>query len=208
MAIEESTTLIVQSLSGDASRGGWQATASFANDQEEAAYSRHVEIYNKSEGGGTWEDNYKISIDGNMLPQNVTFDRRQSQTSVIISTSDTFLANAGLQGIYFVDRTHASAPYNPHQIENLNLGKIIKHIIEGHTNIADSIPGGWVDTAGIDTLHSTTVDVYTVRRSNSIWQTLDQVAQNEFYVRYFTKDDRLIYERHPQFKAALPDPTG
>lgn len=205
MAIEESTNLIIQSLSGDATKGGWQASASFANDQEKALYARHVEIYNKLEGGGVWEDNYKISIDGSILPQSVVFDRRQSQTSVTISTSDTFLSNAGFQGVYFVDRSFVNPPYNPHQIENLNLGKVIKHIVEGHTNIADSVPGGWVDTFGIDTLHSTSIDVITVRNSNSIWQTLETVAKNEFYVRYFTKQDKLIYEPHPQYKAVLPD---
>lgn len=202
MAIEPSTTLIISTINGDADRGGWQVNANFANDHDEAVYGRRVEFYALPEGGGVWEENYKQIINGSLLPQNLIYDRRQSQTAVIVSTSDVFLNNAGLQGIYF---TEQSNPQNPHQITGLNLGKIVKHIVEQHTNISTQTAGGWVDTTGIDIVNSTSVDVYTVRQSNSIWQTIADIASNEFYVRYFTKQDRLIYEQHPQFKSAVLD---
>lgn len=204
MTVESTNTLIVQSVDASADRGGWQITASFANDMDEAVFGRRTDVFIHGEGGGVWEDDKKAMIHGSMIPQSVAFTRRQSDTPVVISTSDYFLQNAGHQGIYFTNTTPST---NPHQIPGLNLGKIVKHIIEQHTNISIATAGGWVDTSGIDIVNSTSVDVYTVRQSNSIWSTIQNIASNEFYVRYFTKDDRLIYERHPQFAAVLPDPT-
>lgn len=204
VSLKSSNVLVIQSVDASADRGGWQVTASFANDQADAEYGRRADIFVHCEGGGVWEEAKKAIIHGSIIPQSVSFTRRQSDTPVIISTSDVFLQNAGHQGIYFSNTTPST---NPHQIPGLNLGKIVEHIIEQHTNISIETAGGWVDTSGIDTVNSTSVDVYTVRQSNSIWSTIQNIASNEFYVRYFTKDDKLIYERHPQFADVLPDPT-
>lgn len=204
MTIETSTSLIIQAVDASADRGGWQVTASFANDHDEAVFGRRTDIYVLPEGDGVWEEDKKVVINGSMIPQSVSFTRRQSDTPVIISTSDVFLNTAGHQGIYFTNTTPST---NQHQIPNLNLGKIVEHLVEQHTNISIETAGGWVDTSGIDTVNSTSVDVYTVRQSNSIWSTIETIASNEFYVRYFTKNDKLIYEPHPQFAAVLPDPT-
>jgi hypothetical protein len=204
MPIEQTTTLVPATLDGSAGRGGWQITGGFANDQAVADFSRHAQVYLKPEGGGSWEDDYKLAISGSILPKTLVFDRRQSNTEVTIATSDVFLQNAGLQGIYFSEQP---SPENPHQMTDLTLGKIVYHIITEHTNIADVTPGGWVDVSGIDRTNSTSVDVYTVRRSDSIWNSIAEIASNEFYVRYFTKNDELIYEPHPQYRASLPSPT-
>ena len=202
--IEDTYQLSFQDITGDASSGGWQVNSNMISDQEEVEFGRHVELYTLIEGGGLWDSDYRLSFSGSMMPQNLTFSQGASSLSVVLATSDMFLNNAGLQGIYFSEQ---ATPANPHQITDLNLGKIVEHIVEQHTNIADSTPGGWVDTARIDTLTSTSVDVYSVRSSNSIWQTIADIAENEFYVRYFTKEDKLVYESHPQFKATLSDVT-
>lgn len=204
MVIENTIDLIIQDVNGDVDKGGWYATASFANNQEDAVYGRHAELFVLVEGGGSWAESSKLALSGSITPQTMRFTRRQSNTSVVIATTDAFLSNAGLQGIYFSEQP---APANPHQMTDLNLGKIVQHIIRDHTNIADSTPGGWVDISGIDILHSTSVDVYTVRQSNSIWSAIADIASNEFYVRYFNLKDEFIYDQHPQFKASLPDPT-
>jgi len=204
MPIEQSTSLIIQTVDASADAGGWQVTAAFANDQEEAVYGRRVNIFNHLEGDGVWEEDRQLLIAGSMIPQSVTWTRAQSQTPIIISTSHIFLQNAGHQGIYF---TNVSPSTNPHQIPGLTLGAIVRHLVNEHTNISIQTAGGWVDTTGIDVAGSTSVNVYTVRQSNSMWQTIENIASNEFYVRYFTKKDRLIYERHPQFKTTLPTPT-
>ncbi len=182
MSIENSTAFILQSIEGDGLRGGWQATGSFANDQDEAVFGRQVDIYALGEGDGVFIDDAILTLRGSILPQSVRFDIRQSGTEFTVATTDNFLSNSGLQGIYFTD---TDPPTNPHQYTDLRLGTIVKHIIEQHTNIsstanvqntdgtASSSPiGGWVDTSGIDIITSTKVDVFTVRQSNSIWQTI------------------------------------
>lgn len=213
MAIEPSTTLILESIEGDGERGGWQATASFANDQDEAVYGRRVDVYWLPEGDGLWAGSSLIGISGSILPQSVRWDIRQSFTPVTITTSNFFLDNSALRGIYFTDNDPVT---NPHQYADLRLGAIVKHIIEQHTNIsstgviqnddgtfsATSI-GGWADTSNIDTIFSTKVEAFTKRQSNSLWQAIKDIAQNEFYVAYFGKDDSFNYEPHPVFKQTL-----
>lgn len=203
MSIDKTTNLQFGTIEGSASKGGWQANCSFANSQALVEYGRHAQLFVKAEGGGGWQPNERLALDGSILPNTLTADRKQSNLDVLVSTSDVFLSNAGLQGIYFTNILFT----NPHQIQNLNLGKIIRHIVKEHTNITTYTPGGWVDISGIDTIFSTSVDVYTVRQSNSIWSTIEDIASNEFYVRYFTKQDKLIYEPHPQFKSTLPPPV-
>lgn len=205
MAIEEVTELIPSSIEGSADRGGWQASCVVHNNQDLVPYGRRAELSLLPEASGTWMDDYYLALHGSLLPESLNFNYKRSDLTVMLSTSHVFLENAGLQGIYFVDQAYVAGPtYNPHQIAGLNLGKIVQHIVEQHTNISIATAGGWVDTSGIDTTNSTTVDVYTVRENNSIWQALQRIADNEFYTRYFTKDDRLIYDVHPQFRSVIP----
>lgn len=214
MTIENSTNLILQTVEGDGERGGWQGTGSFANAQANAVYGRRTDIYFTPEGDGVWEDDPVLGLRGAIIPQSTRFNIRQSHTTIAIATTDFFLANAGLQGIYFTD---VDPPTHPHQYADLRLGTIVKHIIEQHTNISSTAfvqnsdgtfstdpVGGWADTSNIDTIVSTKVDVYTVRQSNSLWQTIKDIARNEFYVAYFTKRDEFIYEPHPVFAAVTP----
>lgn len=213
MPIEPSTTLILESIDGDGDRGGWQATASFANDQDEAVYGRRVDVYWLPEGDGIWADASLIGISGSILPQSVRWDIRQSATQVTITTSNFFLDNAALRGIYFTDTNPVT---NPHQSTDLRLGAIVKHIVEQHTNIsstafvqnddgtfsADPI-GGWSDTSDIDVVFSTKVAAFTRRQNNSLWQAIKEVGINEFYVAFFGKDDAFHYVPHPVFKSVL-----
>jgi hypothetical protein len=191
--------LLFDSIEGDSETGGWTASCSSLNAQNIAEYGRHVSIYHCPEGGGRWSDDYLLALDGTMFPKSIRWDRGQSATDVVVSTSHAFLQNAGVQGIYF---SRQSSPSNPHQMTNLTLGRIVYHIVRYHTNLAD-----WVDLSGIDVEGSTAVDVYTVRESNSIWDTLKSIASNEFYVVYFTRTDRLMYRPHPMFDAAPPPPV-
>ncbi len=213
MAIENNTNFILQSIEGDGTRGGWQATGSFANDQDEAVYGRRMDTYFTAEGSGSFEPDPVLGLRGNLIPQSVRFDIRESGTETLIVTTDNFLNNAGLQGIYF---TNPAVVTHPHEYLDLRLGTIVKHIIEQHTNISSTafvqntdgtfstnLVGGFVDTSGIDLIFTTKVDVFTVRQSNSLWQAIKKIAKNEFYVAYFTKRDEFIYEPHPVFKATL-----
>jgi hypothetical protein len=129
MSIVDTDRFIIQSIEGDADRGGWQATGYFANEQAVAVYQRRAFVNYLPEGGGVWEAVSSVGLAGSILPQSVRFDRRLSQTQVTVSTADAFLNNAGLQGIYFVED---ATPTNPHQVTGLTLGSIIQHIIEQH----------------------------------------------------------------------------
>lgn len=217
MPIEATTTFIIQTINANAQRGGWQASGWFANDQDKAVYSRRVDIYITPEGNGVWIAPALLALTGNELPQSVRFDYKQSQTPITVATSDVFVQNAGLQGIYF---TQQAVVTNPHQYVDLRLGTMIKHVIEQHTNISSTAVvqnadgtfsatpvGGWVDTSGIEITNSTAVSVFTVKQNNSMWDALKKIASNEFYVVYMTKNDEFIYEQHPQFKAVLPAVT-
>lgn len=212
-SIENNTNFILDSIEGDGDRGGWQANARLANDQSEAIFERRTDIYWTPEGDGVWADEPILGITGSIIPQSVRFDIRQSGTTFTVVTTDNFLAISGLQGIYFSD---TDPPTNPHQYADLRLGAIIKHIIEQHSNISSTGTiqntngtdsgnpiGGWVDTSNIDTVFTSKVNVYTVRQSNSLWQALKQIAANEFYVVYMSKDDKFNYEPHPVFKTVL-----
>lgn len=201
MSLEISTSLQIESVDASADRGGWQINATFLNDFEEAQYGRREETYILGAGLGVWEPAKHLVINGSMFPQSVSFTKRQSSTPILISTSDYYLNNAGHQGIYF---SNVSPSTNPHQIPGLTLGAIVRHIVEQHCNISIQSASGWADTTGIDVANSTSVEVYTVRQSNSMWATIENIASNEFYVRYFTKKDRLIYEPHPQFRTVIP----
>jgi hypothetical protein len=152
-----------------------------------------------------------------MFPQNVKFDIRQSQTQVNVATSDAFLNQRGLQGIY---NQNVAVVTQPHQYLNMRLGKIVKHIVEQHCNVSSTgfvqntdgtfsvnPIGGWVDTTDIDETTSTRADLFTVRQTNSIWQKIKEIADNEFYVRYMTKKDEFVYRQHPAFLTVLQTVT-
>jgi hypothetical protein len=217
------TRFIPGSISGTANKGGWLADGSFANDQFNMQYGRRMEIWVRPEGGGVWEEDAHLCLRGSCVPASVRFDFQQSASQATVCTTDSFLGMAGLQGLYFADPSKfdtPAAPDNTHQYDPLNLGIIIKHILEQHTNISSTAfvqnsdgtysatpVGGWVDTSHIDTVDSTTVDVYSVSQSSSIWNTCRAIGANEFYVLYFDKQDVVRYEPHPMFAAVLPEPA-
>jgi hypothetical protein len=223
MPIEATTRFLANTIEGSIDRGGWQATGSFVNDQGAADYGRRVDIYFTPEGGGVWEPTATLGLRASILPQTVRFDYGQSATEVTISTTDIFLQNAALQGIFFADPTKLSPPTavtNPHQYDPLNLGIIVKHIIEQHTNVSSTGVvqnsdgtfsanpiGGWVDTSDIDVTNSTTVDVFTVRQTASLWRTIQAIGANEFYIAKMTRHDEFSYNPNPMFEAVLPSFT-
>lgn len=196
--------VVPSTIRAAANQGGWQADCRIINDQALMTYGRKTDIYVRGQAGGSWMPDSVPALNGSMFPQALSFNRRQSIGSVVVATTDWWLRNAALQGIYF---SQQASPQNPHQIVDLRLGTIIYHILTEHTNCTKATPGGWVNIDRLDTVNSTSVNVYTVRQSNSIWDVLKKIADNEFYVRYFTKQDYFVYEPHPQFRDSIPDPV-
>ena len=116
--------------------------------------------------------------------------------------------------------------------ERMTMGRIVRHLLGyydtlgvppatnpdwvAHTNFvyhATQNPHGWMTLDYVTTEPfawpgtpdgSMRVDRYIVRESKNLWQTLRQIANNEFFVAYFDKHDRFHYKRHPMFAASPP----
>ena len=116
--------------------------------------------------------------------------------------------------------------------ERMTMGRIVRHLLGfydtlgvppatnpdwvAHTNLvyhATENPQGWIDLSNVTTapfadpanLEGTMrVDRYIVRETNNLWQTIRQIATNEFFVAYFDKNNSFHYMRHPMYGAVLP----
>ena len=204
--------MVVSSIVGDVDTGGWTANCQLLNDQATAEYGRHVLVWHRTQESGVWPPGYAIALNASIVPKAVNWDRRMSSTEILLGTSHVFLQNAGLQGLFFTDQAHVDPvpvppdAFDQHEIVTMTLGSIVKHIVEKHTNISQAA-GGWVNTDYVQVANSTLVNVRTVRESNSIWSTLKEIGDTEFFVVFFRKDDTLVYDCHPQFAAVLADVT-
>ncbi len=136
----------------------------------------------------------------------------------------------GFQDLLASPRTHYHQFSNASH--NMTMGRIVQHILGyydnlgappatnpdwvAHTNFvyhATQNPHGWISLDYVTTTPfawpgtpdgSMTVERYIVRESKNLWQTIRQIATNEFFVAYFDKWDRFHYERHPMFAASPP----
>lgn len=119
--------------------------------------------------------------------------------------------------------------------ERMTMGRIVRHLLGyyddignppatnpdwvAHTNLvyhAAENPHGWIDLSGVTVepfadpgnLDGTMrVNRYNIRETNNLWETIRQIARNEFFVAYFNKENTLYYTRHPMYSASLPDPV-
>lgn len=195
----------IQSITGDADRGGWEASLVALQDTDAISKWQEVQIPFRFYSQG-WDSDWRTGIIGHALPLGFDFDRLLSGSRFSMSTSNRFLENASLQGIPFADQSVCGAgPFNDHQILNMRIGHIVKHILEYHTNISTTTnPEGWVDTSDIDITNSTRVNRLNVHQTNNIWAALQELARFEFYYIYFSKDNAVHYVPHPMFSAVLP----
>lgn len=119
--------------------------------------------------------------------------------------------------------------------ERMTMGRIVRHILGyydqlgappatnpdwvAHTNLvyhATQNPHGWITLDGVTTEPfdavanpegSMRVDRYNVRESKNLWETIRQIAKNEFFVAYFDKENTFHYKRHPMYATVLPNPV-
>lgn len=201
--------VLIENVIADAEKGGWEATLRAFQDTDAIVKWQAVALafrYHSPEG---WDEDERTALIGHALPQGLTFDFPTSEARFNVATSHRFLEAMSVQGIGFADQSVAgAAPYNDHQILNLRLGHIIEHILEEHSNISITTnPEGWVDTSDIDTTNSTRVNRYNFHATDNAWRALQQVARNEFYYLYFSKDNHVHYIPHPMFDAVLPTPV-
>lgn len=195
----------INRIDGDIQRGGWQISGKVLNDADAIDENERVQVFVRTKADGGWDMNYMRRFVGFALPQNIRRHHDRSEMSFIASTSDAYLKRGRVQGIYF---TEQAAPSNEHQIANLNSGRIVNHLIDGHTNMGPSTPApnGWVNLDDIDITNSADLTVLALHEG-IIWERIRQLAENEFYICYFDKEDQFHYIPHPAFNAVLPAVT-
>lgn len=120
-------------------------------------------------------------------------------------------------------------------IERMTMGRIVRHLLGyydslgvppttnpdwvAHTNLVFSAahnPHGWITLDNVTTIPfadpaalngSMRVNRYIVRETDNLWSSIRQIAQNEFFVAYFDKQDNFYYMRHPMYATVLPTPV-
>lgn len=199
------TDVQISRISADIGRGGWEIRGTAYNDADMISENERLQIFVRAKMEGDWDPAWIQRFVGYCLPQNIKRYHDQSRMEFIAHTSDAYLRRGRVQGIYF---TEEAAPANEHQITNMNSGKIIDHIIDDHTNMGPNTPApnGWVDITDIDETNSADLTVLSLHEG-IIWERIKQLAENEFYVAYFSKDDHFHYIPHPTFDAVLPAVT-
>lgn len=192
-------------INADISRGGWQVRGTVYNDANAITENQEVEIFLNAKTDGIWDLNFLKRFQGYALPQSIRRFHDRSTMEFVAYTSDAYLKRGRVQGIYFI--RHA-APSNAHQIAGMTSGHIVEHLIDGHTNMGPSTPApnGWVNIDDIDLTNSADLTVLALHEG-IIWERIKQLAENEFYVCYFSKDDYFHYIPHPCFNTPLPTAT-
>ena len=198
----------ITSVMGDAAKGGWEAQLQTYQDTDAIEKYQTVALPFRYYSPAGWDEDARMGLIGHALPLAFDFSFPFSTARFNIATSHRFLENASLQGMGYQDQSTCSPAYNDHQIADMRIGHIIEHIIEEHCNISTTTnPEGWVDTSGIDTINSTRVNRYNVHATNNMWPALQQIARNEFYYIYFSRDNALHYIPDPMFDAVPPVPV-
>jgi hypothetical protein len=216
----------IRQISGSISSRGWTCEFESLNDTDLFEENQNIAI--------TWspyQGKERQAFRGYITSRRVSFTGSQSVTRYTANTTNVLLQGGWLQGIYFKD-VGATGRANYHEFDNtyhLTMGRMILHILGymdelavpdtwlSHTNVAyhaTGNPAGWVDTSGIeDTVFDTAtnpegsmrVDSYIVDETDNLWNTIQGIAANEFFVAYFDKADRIHYRRHPMFALSTPD---
>ena len=199
------TDVEILSISADVDRGGWSVRGTVYNDADAIDENERIQLFLKAKVDGVWDLNFLKRFQGYALPQSIRRYHDRSTMDFVAHTSDAYLKRGRVQGIFF---TINAAPSNDHQIAGMTSGHIVEHLIDGHTNMGPSTPApnGWVDITDIDKTNSADLNVLALHEG-IIWERIKQLAENEFYINYFSKDDHFHYIPHPTFNAPLPAVT-
>lgn len=174
-SLNVSDSLVLRHISGNASRGGWEALFSVMSDTD--LFSLYQEITFTMDpifGGVKWPTT--LVFHGHAIPKQYSFAHDGSLTELSARTSDAFLESGWLQGVHFVD-VDAAGRANYHQfdsvtgaVERLTLGRLVRHILGyddtlgvppgtnpdwvAHCNLvydAAHNPHGWIDLDSVET---------------------------------------------------------
>lgn len=202
-----------QSLSGDLRRGGYIVTGQLVGDTDGLQYGQNVQLQGRSGAGGALDAAYRTFLDGHCLnaPDNLQFDKYTSQATLNIGTMDNLLKGY-LQDIGFTDQ---ASPQNAHQITDMVIADIAEHILRRHCNAiydASLTPEGVVTALDINTTDSTPVSLRNVRKSNNLWQRVQEIGggetAGEFFRVWFDRQNKLYYQPAPAFWSTPPTAIG
>jgi len=197
--------LEVSNIVGDGEAGGYSASFSFYNDQAAPQLMRQIEFYHRNFSRVTWEAADRLAFRGVLTPQSLDASRSASRVTAIAHTYHHPLGQIPLSGCSF---ENSAAGAHNHQINGLNLGKVIEHLSTEHVTITGGIDisqvetTSWADPGATD--GTSPLTVYVVRESASLWQAMRNVADDEFFILYFDRLNRLVYKQHPQFASTTP----
>lgn len=205
--------LIPLTLNGDLQRGGWQLSGRVGGDTDAVAYGQNWQITGRS--GSDWYDHdWREAFNGHIIssPDNLQFDRYNSQAQISAGTMDNLIAGESLQDIGF---TAQATPVNDHQITDMNLAKIIDHIIRRHCNAiyhATTMPDGVITELDIDTINSVLLERYNVSKSDNMWRSMQAIAGGEeaceFYRVWFNRHNEFFDQPAPAFWSSPPTSKG
>lgn len=206
------SAFIPQRLNGSLSRGGWICTGQLVADTDALERGRNVQLLARSTAGGWRDPAYRPFFEGHVIdpPDQIRFDKFSSSAAVQIGTADALL-HGYLQDIGFSEN---SSPSNEHQITGLQMSDMIDHILRRHCNAvydATRTPDGVVTSLTLDS-GSVAVAMRNVRKSNSLWQRVQEIGggerAGEFWISYFRRDNSFRYQPHPAFKGSPPASEG
>lgn len=241
MALTDISNYIeIQNISASVDQGGWECRFRAKQDTDICDINQEILI--------DWRGGFdgppgpeRLGFKGYVMPTRITVNLTGSEAEFIAKTTHGYLQEMWLQGISFAEvdaRNHyhefsdtaAECPAEDMGYE-LNLGKIVKHILGyydtcadigpewvAHTNLVKDMvhnPNGWISLDGVETSTwgpantggSMATSIYIVRETSNLWSRLQEIARNEFFTIQFDKLDNLYYRRHPMFEAVLPDPV-
>lgn len=206
------SAFIPQRLNGSLSRGGWVCTGQLIADTDALERGRNVQVLARSTAGGWRDPQYRAFFEGHVIdpPDQLRFDKFGSTATVQIGTADALL-HGYLQDIGFSEN---GSPSNEHQITGLTFAKMVEHVLRRHCNAiydATRTPDGVVTSLTFDS-GSVAVAMRNVRKSNSLWQRVQEIGggerAGEFWISYFRRDNSFHYQPHSAFQTGPPASKG
>lgn len=198
-------------IDGDLRRGGWKATGLLEGDTDAVSQGLNWLIDGKSLAewvDPSWREALNVHI---LADPDFRFDRYSSQARFEAGTVDNFLSGEDIQDISFAV---VGSPSNSHEATSWNFGEAIEHILQHHCNYiydatgAAGSPSGVVISTDIDTVNSTSFEVFIVSKSTNMWRTLQQVAAGEFYRIWCDRYNGINYRQDPPFVSPQPAAKG
>lgn len=202
-------------LSGSLRDGGWTLDFIVAGDTDAVYYAQNIILEAKS---GAFSDDleYREIFNGHLLndPDAIDIGRAASQIQCQAATLDKFLTGERIQDIGFVSIAGAT-DHSKHQIQTMNFGEIVDHIIKYHCNViydASRMAEGIVTTVDIDTTNSTQISRFNVYESGNLWQAIQDIGGGEdggeFYLAWFDRLNGFHYQPAPAFWTTPPTSKG